>query len=233
MSSRNKKKGRLPAVSVELQRQAQREILSKSSNNPSLEAILNDPMHLMKEQKLDEIETKSVVDGLFPRESRDGLKIWAGDAHSDRTIYPLDQLPEELGMRYICPNPIRVSEGSQDFPRTDDNVAAVCNIIIEFDDGDLREQISRHFYLAGYRCLKALVFSGNKSLHGWYAPLGDENADIEFQRLGASLGADKAMFKRSQSTRMPNAIREDGQRQSLLYLREICQGGENQESSHD
>jgi hypothetical protein len=61
--------------------------------------------------------------------------------------------------------------------------------------------------------------SGNRSIHGWFICLDEsEETFREFMEYAVRLGADHATWCRSQFVRMPDGLREDGQRQAVYYL---------------
>lgn len=66
--------------------------------------------------------------------------------------------------------------------------------------------------------LRAVVDSGNKSLHGWFSMPGNEVYE-ELRVILPALGCDRAMFKPSQPARIPGVIRENGNKQKLLYFK--------------
>jgi len=97
-------------------------------------------------------------------------------------------------------------------------------IVIEGDklDGvpipkDTQAAILRH--LAEFAPLALVVDSGGKSLHGWFYCQGvDEKKVLRFFARAAVLGADTALWGRSQFARMPDGTRDTGERQSILYF---------------
>ena len=67
--------------------------------------------------------------------------------------------------------------------------------------------------------LSLVCDSGGKSLHGWFfcAGLTDE-ALTPFFRVCCTLGADPAMWTRSQFARMPGGTRDNGNRQPIYFF---------------
>ena len=75
-----------------------------------------------------------------------------------------------------------------------------------------------HFQLQDYLPLVMAVSSGNASIHGWYRCAGIPEARIAwFQCYAQRLGADPALFCRSQFTRFPGGLRDNGNVQEILY----------------
>jgi hypothetical protein len=74
-------------------------------------------------------------------------------------------------------------------------------------------------HLATLMPLVLVVFSGGKSLHGWYRvwELTLEER-FKFMRYAVSLGADPATWNRSQFVRMPDGLRENGKRQGTYFF---------------
>ena len=90
-------------------------------------------------------------------------------------------------------------------------------LIIEADCGDLRQQAAVIWHLAKIAPLAAVVFSGSRSLHGWFFCEGEsEDTLLKFMTLAVSLGADSRMWLRSQFCRMPDARRSDNKSSDAL-----------------
>jgi hypothetical protein len=99
-----------------------------------------------------------------------------------------------------------------------DNTGPRQNIVVEFDDGaTLDEQAARHIWLSEFRKLQMVVFSGSKSLHGWYRAT-DEAEDRKFMEEAVRLGGDPKTWLKSQFVRMPNGQRENGTIQRVEFF---------------
>jgi len=99
-----------------------------------------------------------------------------------------------------------------------DNTGPRQNIVVEFDDGaSLDEQAARHIWLSEFRNLRMVVFSGSKSLHGWYQAT-DEASDRKFMEEAVRLGGDPKTWLKSQFVRMPNGQRENGTIQRVEFF---------------
>jgi len=84
-------------------------------------------------------------------------------------------------------------------------------IIVEFDQGSLNQQAAILWHLARYAPLALVVFSGSKSLHGWFFCAGQPEDRVQrFFDYAHSLGADSRLWSRSQFVRMPDGMRSDG-----------------------
>jgi hypothetical protein len=90
--------------------------------------------------------------------------------------------------------------------------------VVEFDDGaTLDEQAARHIWLSEFRQLRMVVFSGSKSLHGWYKAQNEAD-DRKFMEEAVRMGADPKTWLKSQFVRMPNGQREDGTIQRVEFF---------------
>ena len=84
-----------------------------------------------------------------------------------------------------------------------------------------------HAHLASYWPLALVVYSGGKSLHGWYPCGGETEQRLErFMRFAVSLGADHATWTKSQFVRVPDGRRNNGKRQRILYFNPAVLGKE-------
>jgi hypothetical protein len=92
-------------------------------------------------------------------------------------------------------------------------------LIIEADCGGLRRQAAVIWHLAKIAPLATAVFSGSKSLHGWFFCEGEpEDKLLRFMKLAVSLGADKRMWLGSQFCRIPDGRRSDNKNSDALKL---------------
>jgi hypothetical protein len=74
-------------------------------------------------------------------------------------------------------------------------------------------------HLAEKAPLALVVYSGGKSLHGWFYCAGvAEEKIFRFMQYASSLGADPANRTRSQFARMPDGLRENGRRQTVYFF---------------
>jgi hypothetical protein len=74
--------------------------------------------------------------------------------------------------------------------------------------------------LAKSRPLVAVVHSGSKSLHGWFAtdPAESESELLRFMRLAVTYGADPKTWTCNQFVRTPGALRDGCVIQRVIYL---------------
>jgi hypothetical protein len=76
------------------------------------------------------------------------------------------------------------------------------------------------WYLKSLLPLVLIVYSGGKSLHGWFRVFRQSEAHLRssFMEKAVSLGADKATWTRSQFVRLPDGKRGNGRRQQSFYF---------------
>jgi hypothetical protein len=137
---------------------------------------------------------------------------------------PLSAFRGQLHLwEFVVPNAMSALEGKRKSDgelsaHTLDNTGQRQNIVVEFDDGaSLDEQAARHIWLSEFRKLRLVVFSGSKSLHGWYEAQG-EAEDRKFMEEAVRLGGDPKTWLRSQFVRLPNGQREDGTIQRVEFF---------------
>jgi hypothetical protein len=138
-------------------------------------------------------------------------------------VINLDGTPAASGdMQFITSNPVTGAVGlTQDgrpslvakncFPQTK-------HVVVEFDAGDSATQATKVRFLADFAPLALALYSGNKSLHAWFRFDGNETRAEEFRQLAAALGADPASLRRHQTVRCPNARRDNGVLQEVLFF---------------
>jgi hypothetical protein len=75
-------------------------------------------------------------------------------------------------------------------------------------------------YLDDYAPMIMAVYSGGKSVHGWFNARGVADKTVHaFMMRACRLGADLATYRNpSQFVRMPDATRDNGKRQSVFYF---------------
>jgi len=74
-------------------------------------------------------------------------------------------------------------------------------------------------HLAEKAPLALVVYSGGKSLHGWFYCAGvEEQKTLRFFCYAVALGADSANWNISQFARMPDGLRDNGNRQTVYFF---------------
>jgi hypothetical protein len=148
--------------------------------------------------------------------------VWIGDVHDSgapnhaRNFRPV---AEWLACP-TCPGP-RVAPASfkgGSYRRSAQSVETHRLFIVEHDKLGFQNQCAIIQYVRQWCRLRAVVFTGNKSLHAWF----DLPAADTLERLGVMLpawGIDDAGFRPAQPFRMPATIHEkSGRYADLLYL---------------
>lgn len=131
------------------------------------------------------------------------------------------------GAPHIIANPLTGNMGKsktgKETLRGDDCVTDYRYAIVEFDDIPKHEQAAFLYFADLPIC--AIIDSGGKSLHAWVKvdALSEEEwtqrvEDELFGQLLRPLGVDSACKNESRMSRLPGHVRENGNRQRLLYL---------------
>ena len=165
--------------------------------------------------------TEEIIDGLSPGNPL----LCVGAAAHDCTTAPRDQWRGRLeNFPLIVPSPMKALTGlnqkGEVSPRCLDNTGSRRFVIVEFDTGTKDEHAAILLHLAERAPLALAVFSGSKSLHGWFYCSGvAEPTVLAFFRSAVALGADRATWTRCQLVRMPDGLRDSGNRQTVYYFR--------------
>jgi len=153
-----------------------------------------------------------------------GALVCVGQGVAKFETVPLELMRTQLHLwEFVVPNAMSALEGKRKSDgelsaHTLDNTGPRQNIVVEFDDGATPdEQAARHIWLSEYRKLRMVVFSGSKSLHGWYQA-NNEADDRKFFEEAVRLGGDPKTWLKSQFVRLPNGQREDGTIQRVEYF---------------
>jgi hypothetical protein len=156
-----------------------------------------------------ESHTEEIIDRLFP----DNPLLCVGRNIQTFRTQRREQWRGELEAHsLIVPSPVTSEAG-----RSLINTGPRRHLIIEADCGGLKQQAAILWHLAKIAPLAIVVFSGNKSLHGWFFCEGIlEERLLRFMKYAVSLGADKMMWLRSQSCRTPDGRRSDGKSSTAL-----------------
>jgi hypothetical protein len=195
-------------------------------NDEQIEAISQDGMRVLDlwtvspvPMQVGDSRAEEIIDYLFPgnpwlcvgQSSRafrtQRRENWRGQLDAYSLIVP-SPMTSETGL----------TKNGRGSCHTLDNTGPRRFLIIEADRGSLDEQAAVIGHLASYAPLAAVVFSGSKSLHGWFVCKGaSEDTLLRFMRYAVSLGADKRMWLRSQFCRLPDGRRSDGKSSTALW----------------
>lgn len=179
-----------------------------------------DELQAMSTLKPAAMSSGAIIDELF---APDALLCMASSLDDARTEQREFFRGSEGGRQFIVPNPMSGKFGLTTDGKTSRrclaNTGPLTYQVVEFDQGTLDEQAKIHLHLSRFAKLRLIVFSGNKSLHGWYdARSMDPEILVRFRRYAAALGADKATFTLCQLVRTPNAKRDNGVIQTAIFL---------------
>ena len=130
---------------------------------------------------------------------------------------------ELAGLSLIVPSPMTAQTGKTKEGKESEHTLQSTGprrfLVIEQDSGSADEQAAILLHLAEHAPLVLAVHSGGKSIHGWFAAAGQiEDRLLLFMRYAVSLGADRALWTRSQFSRLPDGTRENGKRQITYFL---------------
>jgi hypothetical protein len=198
-----------------------------SVNQEQREAIIRDSGGLADLWELSkpriedgEAHTEQIIDRLFP----DAPLLCCGKSNSDfDTRLREDWRGELSGLQFIVPSAMSAVTGKTRDGRESkhalDNTGQRRFLVCEFDSGDIDDHAALLIHLGGYAPLACALHSGGKSLHGWFYVHGQlDEKMLRFFRYAVSLGADSAIWTRSQFVRMPDGVRDDGKRQTVFFL---------------
>jgi len=184
-------------------------------------------------------QTNKVVEILFPGNPLlcCGWNRHRFETRPRKNWYKLDDL------QFIVPNPmtgrVGVTKTRRFSAHASSNTGARRFLIIEFDfeasrslhemrlltplrsdRRDVRDLCAALLlHLAEMAPLALVVYSGGKSLHGWFYCDYQTDSKVErFFQYAISLGADRASWSPSQFARMPDGLRDGGKRQSVYFF---------------
>jgi hypothetical protein len=142
--------------------------------------------------------------------------IWIGpDVYSKTFGKVSDWLAcEQVPGNFTCPSIFKNTSDS----RSNANVIHRAYLVVESDVHTRENMLAIIQWLRSFLVLRAVIFTGGKSLHGWFE-YPEPNAEKELRIILPSLGCDPAMFKSSQPCRLAGAWRAEKRKwQSLLWL---------------
>jgi hypothetical protein len=164
---------------------------------------------------------EQIVDVLFPGNPW----LCVGRSKSDFKTRHREDLRGELPrLAHIVPNPMTARTGHTKTGKESEHTVENTDprrrfLVIEQDIGTVDEQAAVLLHFAERAPLALAVHSGGKSLHGWFYSAGvPEEKVSRFFAYATSLGADQALWTRSQFTRMPDGTRENGKRQTVYFF---------------
>jgi len=163
---------------------------------------------------------EEIIDQLFPGNPL----LCVGAAKNDFQTAPREDWRGKLATSsLLVPNPMTARTGLNKegavSNRCLNNTGARRFLVVDFDTGEIDDHAALLLHLAERAPLALALFSGSKSLHGWFYCAGVAEAKVSrFFRYAVSLGADPATWTRCQLVRMPDGLRENGKRQAVYFF---------------
>jgi len=165
-----------------------------------------------------EVTSRAVLKNIFP-----GNPLLCVGNKYDFHTSPLSEFVDvAYTYEQIVPSPMTAKHGRTQAGKLSEHTLEATGprrfLIIEGDKTSKEHQAAVLLHLAQVAPLTMVVDSGGKSLHGWFFVAGktDEQLTPFFSRA-CVLGADVALWTRSQFVRMPGGLRDNGNRQSVIY----------------
>lgn len=119
----------------------------------------------------------------------------------------------EIKGNFTCP--ALFQEGS--YSRCDESVVKRKYLVVESDKLNQEKICAVFKFCSQFMKLRAVVYTGGKSLHGWF-DFPSETVFQVLEQILPSIGCDRSLFKISQPVRMPGVAR-GAKIQSLLYFK--------------
>lgn len=164
---------------------------------------------------------KQLLSGLF----LDNEFVCVGDISFSVSKPLADWTDAELSQaQYLVPNPMRGAEGltyeGKPSAHSLSNVHHHRHLVVEFDSGGISEHLSVLDWLSNLAPLQLIVFSGSKSMHGWfYIEAMTEDAREAFFTQAVRAGADPTLWSPVQFTRLPLGFNsKSGVQQTVHYI---------------
>lgn len=168
------------------------------------------------------ITSEEVIDALFPE---DALICAALDTRSALTQERDAWRGKESGLQFIVANPMTARTGTNQSGRQsnrchDNATKNRTYLVVEFDRGALSEQAAILSSLhSSVTQLVLVVWSGGKSLHGWFhVQTLPEYTKLRFFRHAVYLGADASLWDPAKLVRMPGGRRGSGETQHIFHF---------------
>jgi hypothetical protein len=197
------------------------------ANQEQIEAVVRNGARLDDLKRMSPVKwsdskahTEEVIDLLFPGNPL----LCVGLSKFSFNTVPRQTWRGRLAARqFIVPSPMSKAVGTTKDGRaskhTLDNTGPRRFLVIEFDKGSFDQHAAILRHLAQFAPLVMVVYSGSKSLHGWFYVEGQPDMNVEkFFRYAVSLGADPQLWIRSQFCRLPDGRRDNGKRQEVVYF---------------
>lgn len=204
-----------------------------SYDNKKTKNLLDDKFHLadLWERSPVRLDDRPVTREILSRVyDSDDLLCIGSDPFSPLTRKLGEWQDTDLSnLQLIVPNPMQAREGltkegnlsaralSNSSPESERRF-----VIYEHDQElDINQQAAVIWKLHEISPFKLVlaVHSGGKSLHGWFYTYGGNPEQVDkFKRVAVVLGGDPATMRLNQFCRLPDGLRDNGNRQSIMYF---------------
>jgi hypothetical protein len=168
-----------------------------------------------------EPHTEQIIEALFPGNPL----LCCGEADSIFDTRTRDEWRGKLSaMQLIVPSPMTARHGLTKDGKESAHALSITGprrfIVCEFDKGLTTDrQAAILLHLAELAPMVCALWSGSKSIHGWFYVDGQPEEKVRrFFRYAVGLGADPATWSRSQFVRMPDGKRDNGKQQAVYFL---------------
>ncbi|MCH7225006.1 hypothetical protein MLD59_02605 [Verrucomicrobiaceae bacterium E54] len=168
--------------------------------------------------------TDDFIDALFPAESL----ICAGSEVWNCKVSPREELRGCWdSLRHIVPSPMSAETGinlqGEVSSRCLDNTGPRRFLVLESDELNFDDASAMLMWIGRRLPLVAVVYSGNKSLHGWYYVEGRDEDEIDRLRSEHELlWLDPNTFTVCHPVRTPGVVRKDtGRMQRCLWFADL------------
>lgn len=165
-----------------------------------------------------EVTSRSALKALFPGDPW----LCVGNKYDFHTLHLSEFVTVAYTLEQIVPSPMTAKNGKTQEGKVSEHTLEATGprrfLVIEGDGTSKEHQAAVLIHLASVAPLTMVVDSGGKSLHGWFFVAGKSDAQLTpFFIRACTLGADPALWTRSQFVRMPDGTRDNGNRQAVLY----------------
>ena len=171
-----------------------------------------------------ELKTEELLILLYPKDSL----LCMGSKFNMFRTKPIEEFIQELRLGgnfpYLVPNPMKSLHGKtqegKNSCRCRENAGHWNYQVVEFDDEPSHDNQAKFlFELRKHLPLVMVLNSGGKSLHAWFrCPDDNPNKLSKFVDYALFLGADPKIKQPEQLFRAPNQMRDNGNRQQVLYF---------------
>jgi len=157
--------------------------------------------------------TEALIDRLFPGDPL----LCCGLSKSRFDTRSREEWRSKLSaLAVIVPSPMTARRGLTQERKQSAHALSITGprwfLVIEQDRGAIDEQAAVLLHLMSRAPLALAVHSGDKSIHGWFYCVGQSEQRLrDFMHYAVTLGADHAMWTRSQFARMPDGLRKGKQ----------------------